>query len=107
MPLKVCNAGNIQVDIVSRLERKVGRSLDHQIDHLGGQHHPSHHIGLALFCPRLTQTYHLLTGEHTSWSYEPLPEVGCMKHRQNPENNVQEMGPVKHLRKQMNKIESP
>ena len=99
MPLKVCNTGNIQIDIVSWLECEVGRSLDDQIDHLGGQHHPSHHVGLALLCPGLAQADHLLTGKQTSWDYEPLPEVRSMKHCQNPEENVQEMGPIKHLRK--------
>ena len=55
MPFKIGNTRNIQIDVVPRFEGKVWRPLDDQVDHLGGQDHPCHHIGLALLRPRLAE----------------------------------------------------
>ena len=98
MPLIVSNARNIEVDIVTRLEGEVGGTLDHEVDNFGWEHHPSHNIGFPLLRPGLANTDQLLTREHNGWTYEPLPEVGSMNNCQDPEDNVEKMCPVKHLK---------
>ena len=39
----------------------------------------------------------LLAEEHDGWSYEPLPEAGGVEDEEEPENEVEEVGPVEHL----------
>ncbi len=48
MPLKLSNRRNVEVDIVAGLEGEVGRPLDDEVHHLGGEDDASGDVALAL-----------------------------------------------------------
>ncbi len=48
MPLKLGNRRDVEVDIVPGLEGEVGRPLDDEVHHLGGEDDPGGDVALAL-----------------------------------------------------------
>ena len=47
MPLELSDGGDVDVDVVAGLEREVGGTLDHKIDHVGRKDYACRHPGLA------------------------------------------------------------
>ena len=97
MPLKVGDGGDVEVDIVARLEVEVGRSLDDEIDNFGGQHNPSHYVTLPFLTAGLADAEELLEGEESGGADKPFPEIWSVNNQQNPKDYVEKVSPIKHL----------
>ena len=97
VPLKLSYAGDVEVDVVTRLEREVRWSLDDKADDPGGEHHPCSDVALALLRVGLVQADDLLHGKDGEGTDEPFPECGGVEDAQQPEEEVEEVGPVEYL----------
>jgi len=98
MPLELGNRGDVEVDIVAGLEGEVGRPLDDQVDHAGGQDDPRGDVALALVGERVVEAEQLLPDKDGKGADNPFPEVDRVEDEQQPEDQVEEVGPVEDLK---------
>ena len=97
MPLKLSNGGNVEVDIVAGLEGEVGRPLDDKVDNPGGEDDPGGDVALALVGERVVEAEQLLADKDGKGADNPLPEVDGVEDEEQPEDQVEEVGPVEDL----------
>ena len=99
VPLERGDGRDVDEDVVAGLEGKVGRPLDDQGHHLGGEDDAGGHPGLALVGQALGDPADLLDGKHHRRHDEPLPKVGRVDDQDAPVQDVQEVRPVEYLEK--------
>lgn len=98
MPFILCNIRNIHENVVSRSEMEVGWPFDHQVCNFGGQKDTGGDISLAAFRAQPQDSENPFNRVDESWNDEPLPEIRAVEENQNPERNVQQVGPVEYLK---------
>lgn len=98
MPLVLGDNRHVDEDVVAGPEVKARRPFDYEMRDLGGQQQARADVGFAALGVNPGQPTDPLDREDRARHDEPLPEVRPMEDHQQPEGDVEEVGPVEHLR---------
>lgn len=97
MPLIQGNDRNIDEDVVSRMEIKVGWPFDDEMGDSGREKNSWANVSFAALSPHPDESEDPLDEVDDARDQKPFPEVGSVEEDEDPEGNVHQMSPVEDL----------